>query len=520
MPGADVRVLAAAVFAAAFLSGVVHAGPRVLVLSPQDETAYKRAFDAADAGDWRAARSALHSVEDRSLAAHVEARVLMSPVARPRHDVIAGWLSRNPDHILAPYVRRRGTQIGARRLPPTVASRERAVNAAGRRPSDTAPEVAALFGTGDFAGAQSLALTLAEGPRRPAAAWWLGLLAFRAQSYSDAAQWFAEASKAHRQDAWSKSAAHFWEGRALLAAGRPAAAMQAFETAAREPATFYGQLGEAQIGRTTALGFDEPALTQRSAIALLQRHEAAYRASALAQLGRLAEVELELLALHGRLQPSEDPHFLALAIALAAPAAQLRAAERGGPEVAAGYCPTTTFEPEDGFRLDRALIYAVVRQESRFIPIAISSSNARGLMQLLPSTAQDMDRAHAFRRTPVKLHDPGLNMRLGQQYIEWLDTNFKTGGDLAKILASYNGGPGWLARWEASYPRTDDPLLWLESIPRHETRDYAERVMSHFALCRKRYGQPPAEMIAMASGNAPIYQPMDSRTASLAAAQR
>lgn len=514
------RVLAAAVFAVALLSGVAHAGPRVLVLSPQDEAAYGRAFDAADAGDWRAARAAISGVEDRSLAAHVEARALMARNAKPRRDAIAGWLSRNPDHILAPNVRRRGAQLGARNLPPAVEPRERAVNAAGRRPSDTAPEVALLFGAGDFTGAQNRALTMADGPRRPAAAWWLGLLAYRAESYADAAQWFAEASKAHRQDAWSKSAAHFWEGRALLAAGQPAAALRAFDAAAREPATFYGQLGEAQLGRFTALGFDEPTLTQRSATALLQRHPAAQRASALAQLGRLAEVELELKALHGRLTPSEDPEFLALAIALAAPAAQLRAAERGGPEVAAGYCPTTTFEPEDGFRLDRALIYAVIRQESRFSPIAISSSNARGLMQLLPSTAQDMDREQAFRRTPVKLHDPGLNMRLGQQYIEWLDTNFKTGGDLAKILASYNGGPGWLTRWEASYPRTEDPLLWLESIPRAESRDYAERVMSHLALCRKRYGQPPVEMIAMASGKAPIYQPMDSRTASLAGAQR
>lgn len=511
------RVLAAAVFAAAILTGVAHARPGVLVLSAEDEAAYARAFAAAEAGDWRTARAAIAAVEDRSIASHVEARALMSRAANPRRDAFAAWLSRNPDHILAPYVRRRGVQIGARRLPPAIEPRERAANAAARRASDTAPEVAALFGVGDFAGAQARALSLAQSPRRPAAAWWLGLIAFRSQSYAEAAQWFAEASSAPRQDAWSRSAAQFWEGRAHLAAGRPELAMRAFDAAAREPATFYGQLAEVQIGRTTALSFDEPKLNQRSATALLQRHPAAHRASALAQLGRLAEVELELKALHGRLQPSEDRDFLALAIALAAPAAQLRAAERGGPDVAAGYCPTTTFEPEDGFRLDRALIYAVVRQESRFSPIAISSSNARGLMQLLPSTAHDMDRGHAFRRAPVKLHDPGINMRLGQQYIEWLDTNFRKGGDLARILAAYNGGPGWLTRWESSYPRTDDPLLWLESIPRHESRDYAERVMSHLALCRKRYGQPPAELLAMASGKAPIYQPMDPQLAGLAA---
>jgi soluble lytic murein transglycosylase len=267
------------------------------------------------------------------------------------------------------------------------------------------------------------------------------------------------------------------------------------------------------LGRESALDFDEPTLDAPTAAAFLQRHPAARRAAALAQLGRLAEVEYELRALHGRLQPSEDRTYLALAIALSAPAAQLRAAERGGPEVAAGYCPVTTFEPDGGFRLDRAMLYAVVRQESRFSPIAISTSNARGLMQLLPSTAQDMERGQPLRRQPVRLHEPGLNMRLGQQYIEWLDASFNKGGDVARIFAAYNGGPGWLARWEASYPRTDDPLLWIESIPRHESRDYAERVMSHLALCRKRYGQKPVELIALASGRAPIYRPMDTQSA-------
>lgn len=511
------RVFFAVAVAAVVLVAPAQAAPGVLVLSAGDEAAYNRAFAAADDGDWRVARNAMSHVQDRTLVAHVEARSLMARNARPRRDALAGWLTRNPDHILASYVRRRGAQLGARSLPPAVEPRERSVNAAGRRPSDSAPEVAALFGAGDFEGARARAMTLAAGSRRPAAAWWLGLLAYRARSFSDAAIWFQEAATAQRQDGWSKAASHFWAGRALLANGDPVMAMRAFDAAAREPATFYGQLAEAQLGRTTALGFDEPALDAARASAFLQRYPGAARAASLAQLGRLAEVELELKALHGRLQPAEDRDYLALAIALAAPAAQLRAAERGGPEVAAGYCPTTTFEPEDGFRLDRAVVYAVVRQESRFVPIAISSTNARGLMQLLPSTAQDMDSTQAFRRAPVKLHDPGLNMRLGQQYIEWLVTNFHNGGDLARIFAAYNGGPGWLARWEASYPRTDDPLLWLESIPRAESRDYAERVMSHVALCRKRYGQPPVEIMAMASGHAPIYRPMDAQIASAGA---
>lgn len=511
------RVFPAAALAVALTCGVASADSGVLVLSARDEAAYTQAFDAADAADWHAARAALDTVSDSSLAPFVEAHALLARGARPRREALASWLSRNPDNVLASLVRKRGVALGARALPPVVEQRERSANAASRRPADDAPEVATLFGQADFGGAKAMALSLANGPRRGAAAWWLGLIAWREQSWAEAAQWFHEAATWQGQDAWGRAAAHFWAGRSLLANGDSTQAIRAFDAAAHEPATFYGQLAEIQLGRTSALDFDEPALDAQAAAAFVQRYPGARRAAALAQLGRLAEVEYELKALHGRIDPREDRQFLALAIALDAPAAQLRAAERGGPEVAAGYCPASTFEPEDGFRLDRALLYALVRQESRFSPIAVSGSNARGLMQLLPSTAQDVARDRTLRHAPARLHDPGFNMRLGQQYIEWLNGNFNNGGDVERIFAAYNGGPGWLARWDASYPHTNDPLLWLESIPRHESRDYAERVMSHLALCRKRYGQQPAELVAMASGRAPIYRPMDRGAAGASA---
>jgi soluble lytic murein transglycosylase-like protein len=181
--------------------------------------------------------------------------------------------------------------------------------------------------------------------------------------------------------------------------------------------------------------------------------------------------------------------------------------------VAVGFCPTTSFEPDDGFALDRAVIYAVVRQESYFNPKAVSVSNARGLMQLLPSTARDMDRSTNYRRNPAALFEPGLNMRLGQDYIQWLMREFHDDGDLGRVFAAYNGGPGWLSRWLATQPADIDPLLLLEMLPRAESRDYAERALSHLTLCRKRYGQPTPEMDRLAAGGAAIYSPLDAQMA-------
>jgi hypothetical protein len=76
-------------------------------------------------------------------------------------------------------------------------------------------------------------------------------------------------------------------------------------------------------------------------------------------------------------------------------------------------------------------------------------------------------------------------MRLGQDYMQWLMTEFHNDGDLGRVFAAYNGGPGWLSRWLATQPADLDPLLLLEMLPRAESRDYAERALSHMALCRK-----------------------------------
>jgi soluble lytic murein transglycosylase-like protein len=92
-------------------------------------------------------------------------------------------------------------------------------------------------------------------------------------------------------------------------------------------------------------------------------------------------------------------------------------------------------------------------------------------------------------------------------------TEFHNDGDLGQVFAAYNGGPGWLSRWLATQPADLDPLLLLEMLPRAESRDYAERALSHMALCRRRYGQPPMELDRIASGEPAIYAPLDGRRA-------
>jgi soluble lytic murein transglycosylase-like protein len=521
----DYRTALASLAVAAIVApATAQAQSRIVALNEHDEAAYRAAFEAIEAGNWRAVGSALNGVEDDALVGVVRGRMLLARDYRPSWSDYTAWLSRYGDLGIADAVYDRAMDSRRRRsraqAPEPIRGRGRALP--GTPPpveSDSASVRVAIeriherIGAGEFDAARSLALVQADGPRSGQAQWQLGLIAYRQSDYSEAARQFDASSRWRHHGGWARAAAHYWAARASLAAGGTEGVIEHLEAAADRPWTFYGQLAEIALGRESALSFAPPEVDNAELARFIERYTHARRAAALAQLGRLSEVEAELRRLHADIPPQDDRAFLALAIALHAPAAQLRAAEYGGADTAAGFCPATTFEPEDGFELDRALLYAIVRQESYFNPKAVSVSNARGLMQLLPSTARDMDRSTNYRRNPSALFEPGLNMRLGQDYVQWLMTEFHNDGDLGQVFAAYNGGPGWLSRWLATQPADLDPLLLLEMLPRAESRDYAERALSHMALCRRRYGQPPMELDRMASGGPALYAPLDGRRA-------
>lgn len=507
----------AAAFALACVcaSGPAAAASSILVLNPEDERRYAEAFRAADQRNWARMDASLRGVEDGVLTGHLQGRKLAA-MRRPPPAALLRWLEANIDDPLHARLRERAGRSAAALPAPAARVRRGYVNGASAPAGDTAAaraaveRIVAAIAAGDFAAAESHALDAQAGPRAGEAAWWAGLLAFRRSDYAAAAAAFEAAAAWPHWDGWRAAGAQFWAARSQIAAGRSHQALRHLAAAADHPATFYGQLAEAQLGRETPLDMSLPALDAETVRDFLLRRPGARRAAALAQLGRYADAEAELQHLWSHLPRAEERLFLALAEALAAPAAQLRAAEFGGPETAAGFCPTAPYAPADGFRLDRAVVLAVTRQESRFDPTAVSRSNAQGLMQLLPSTADDVAGGRAFRRNPALLHEPGLNMRLGQAYLERLKE--MTAYDVAKTFAAYNGGPGFLARWLERFGDQPDTLLLMEMLPRAETRDFTERVQSHLALCRKRMGQRPLELEAIASGQAPVYRPQDARS--------
>ena len=161
--------------------------------------------------------------------------------------------------------------------------------------------------------------------------------------------------------------------------------------------------------------------------------------------------------------------------------------------------------------MDRALIYAFMRQESRFSQRAKSHAGARGLMQLMPGTAGFMTgkRFRGARRN--ELYDPELNISIAQRYIRYLIRNDVVKGSVLMLAAAYNGGPGNLNKWRrrAARRKATDPLIFIETIPARETRNYVERVLANLWIYRSRLGQDTPTLDRLAAGQVPIYKSLD-----------
>ena len=126
------------------------------------------------------------------------------------------------------------------------------------------------------------------------------------------------------------------------------------------------------------------------------------------------------------------------------------------------------------FSLEKELIYAIIRTESKFDPYAESSAGAKGLMQLREETAQDCAKRLQFKRfSPDMLFEPEINIRLGCYYFSQLLKQYQ--GNLQLAIAAYNGGPGNVDKWLKN-PQYTDEKGNLSYIPFLETQNYVKRV--------------------------------------------
>ena len=129
--------------------------------------------------------------------------------------------------------------------------------------------------------------------------------------------------------------------------------------------------------------------------------------------------------------------------------------------------------------LEPALVFGLIRQETRFMPQLKSSVGAAGLMQVMPATGRWVAKKIGMDwRNPEMISDPLVNLRLGTSYLKLVLDDL--GGSQAMAAAAYNAGPGRPRRWREG-PQLET-AIWAENIPFNETRDYVKKVLSNAAV--------------------------------------
>lgn len=151
--------------------------------------------------------------------------------------------------------------------------------------------------------------------------------------------------------------------------------------------------------------------------------------------------------------------------------------------------------------LDKAWVYGLIRQESRFVMDARSSVGASGLMQVMPATAQYVARKIGLDFAKDKINDLRTNLVLGSNYLNMVLEN--SGGSQPLATAAYNAGPGRMRTWRAALDAPMEGAIWAESIPFLETRVYVKNVMANATNYAALFDNKPQSLKARLGRIAP-----------------
>lgn len=350
----------------------------------------------------------------------------------------------------------------------------------------------------------SLACTANGGAWATQGAWVQGLAAWRLHDYRTALAAFDRVAR-EAPDSELRAAAYYWAARAAMAAGEPAAVQPRLRAAATNEETFYGLLAAETLGQPS----NNPTVrADRSAWRALEEQSNVRAAIAFAEIGE-DKYAGDLIRHQARIGNAEQhERLIGIAGALSLPETQLYLAHntpQGRKLAAATRYPQPKWEPNGGWRVDPALVFAHTLQESRFQRTAVSGAGAMGLMQVRPGTARDLARWNGDPSGPGDLKTPAVNMDFGQRYLEYLSRDGSTGGQLPKVIAAYNAGPAPIARWQTEVRDQGDPLLYIESIPYWETRGYVGIVLRNYWMYEAQQGKPSVSRAALAQGKWPRF---------------
>ncbi len=315
--------------------------------------------------------------------------------------------------------------------------------------------------------------------------------------------------------------AHYWRGRAAEALGDNDLMRASYETAARYPTAYYGQLAHARLGRDKIeLRAPSPALAAVDGSAVDERLRAAD------MLYEIGERGVVLYFVTDLGEQSSDVALLEALGELTGRRNDARAMlQIGKPSLGRGLAldhyafPTIGIPPHKQIapEIEHSMIYSVARTESAFDQRDKSAANAVGLMQITPEAGRDTAKRFGVKYDWDKMvSDPVYNTQMGAGELSALLSEYK--GSHIMTFAGYNAGRGRVRDWLKAYgdPRDPkvDPIDWVERIPFSETRNYVQRVIENLAVYRVRFQSDTAvvakageRVVSQETNAAPVAPP-------------
>jgi soluble lytic murein transglycosylase len=287
----------------------------------------------------------------------------------------------------------------------------------------------------------------------------------------------------------SKARGAYWAGRAYEGIGNKASARYWLQKAALFPTAFYGQLAQQKLNPNAPLKL--PTLIPPALGDLQSFKTNDDLAAGLDRYVRAGYGGLLWSHIQNRLSFERAPQVFVNLAAIARTAGDEPLAIKIAQEAANKGLYLSelfpTLQAAQGLTIDPAFSLAITRQESRFDNRATSTANAKGLMQILPSTGRMVASKANLGFNEARLYEPKYNMQLGSLYMRELLQKFS--GRMMLAIAGYNAGPGRPIQWQGRFGVLSDRdlqkvLQWSEMIPFAETRNYVHRVLENYHVYR------------------------------------
>lgn len=464
--------------------------PKEQILSNRDQLLYLEALETQENKEFGQADEVLKQVENPILVGHLLARRYLETNYDSTPEELLYWLKHYADHPQAKQIKALAKQKGLE--------------------SSQLPEVSAqqmltpLEGRGHI---QHL------GANHLPNSWYSGLSAWKENRYAQAAEYFEHTARQKQLQKSHKAAAYYWAARSQAKQNNLFQAQALLEEAAVYPLTLYGMLASQALGKTLPVRTASPYIS-----ATLEEHPAFLRAQALVLINETEQAEEELRQLYGQIDTTQRPEILAMAGQLGLANLQIRLSRLKGlhqDELLFARYPLPQFVLQASSHINPALTLAIARQESAFYNKAHSPAGAKGLMQVIPQTARHVINHPQFASLhgdvprhymQSDLFTPSFSIRVGTSYLKILMDQPYINTSLVHLLAAYNAGPGNVATWSKAAKNIQDPLLYIESIPFAETRNYVVQVLAHYSVYQALLGQTSHAVYSLHHGAFPQYQ--------------